>query len=153
MIVKLLKEIALEPLIVPAEPIKFTVPVPLVKVPLLVNVPPALMFNVAAALQLKVPPFTKLPALIEPPAPVKVNAPVPKVVIAFVTVPIATVALAVEVIPVFTVIEVIGEFVKAAAMLRLCAIVTALFAVGTAPPNQDEPVFQFVAPEVVIKPK
>ena len=152
LIVKLLKVIALEPLIVPAEPTKFRVPVPLVKVPLLVNVPPALMFNVAAALQLNVPPFTTLPAMIEPPAPLNVNTPVPEVVIAFVTVPIATVALAVAVIPVFTVTELTGEFVNAAAILRLCAIVTAVFAVGT-PPHQEAPVFQFEAPEVVINPK
>lgn len=153
LLVKLLNVIALEPLIVPAEPTKFTVPVPLVKVPLLVKVPPALIFNVDAAVQLNVPPFTKLPAIIDPAAPVNVNTPVPTVVIAFVTEPIATVALAVAVIPVLTVIDSTGEFVKAADILKLCAIVVVVFAVGTTPPNQDAPVFQVEAPLVVINPK
>ena len=150
--VKLLNVIAPEPFTVPAFA-NATVPVPLVNVPLLVSVPLALMFKVAAAVQLNVPPFTKLPAMIEPEAPVNVNTPVPTVVIALVTVPIATVELAVAVIPVFTVIDAIGEFVKAAAILKLCATVTALFAVGTAPPNQEPAVFQFDAPVVVIYPK
>ena len=151
-IVKLLKVIAFVPFIVAAFTM-VTVPVPLEKVPLLVSVPPALIFRLAAALQLNVPPFTKLPAIIEPAAPVKLNTPVPTVVIALVTVPIATVALAVAVIPVFTVTEAIGVLVNAAAMLILCAIVTTLFAVGTTPPNQEAPIFQLVAPEVVMKPK
>jgi hypothetical protein len=150
--VKLLNVIPLEPFTVPALA-KTTVPVPLVNVPLLVKVPLALIFNVASALQLNVPAFTKLPVVIEPDAPVNVNTPLPTVVIALVTVPIATVALAVAVIPVLTVIEAIGEFVKAAAILKLCAMVAALFAVGTTPPNQEEVAFQFDAPEVVINPR
>jgi hypothetical protein len=150
--VKLLKVIAPEPFTVPAFA-NTTVPVPLVNVPLLVKVPLALMFKVAAAPQLNVPPFTKLPTVIEPDAPVNVNTPVPTVVIALVTVPMATVALAVAVIPVLTVIEAIGEFVKAAAILKLCAMVEALFAVGTTPPNHEEVAFQFDAPEVVINPR
>ena len=117
LILILLNVIAVVPFIVPT-PTKFNVPVPLVNVPLFVKKPASLMFNVAAALQLNVPLFTKLPAMMEAAAPVKVNTPVPFVVIAFVTVPIATVALAVAVIPVLTVIELIGVFVNAAVILN-----------------------------------
>jgi hypothetical protein len=118
-IAKSLNVTATEPFTVPAFANE-TVPVPLVKVPLLVNVPLALMFKnaVARALQLNVPPFTKLPAVIDPEL-VSVNVPEPTVVIALVTVPMPPEKLAVAVMPVLTVIEEIGVFVKAPAMLKL----------------------------------
>ena len=147
--VRLLNVMAFEPFMVEAFTM-VTVPVPLINVPLLVKVPPALMFKFAAALQLNVPLLTTLPAIIEPPAPVNVNIPVPLVVMAFVIVPIATVALAVAVIPVFTVNEVIGEFVKAAEMFKAWATVALELATGKAPPNQEAAVFQLVAPAVVM---
>ena len=150
--VRLLKVMAFEPFTVAAFTM-VTVPVPLIKVPLLVKVPPALMFKFAAAFQLNVPLFTTLPAIIEPPAPLKVNTPVPLVVMALVTVPTETVALTVAVIPVFTVIELTGVFVNAAAMFKAWAMVALELATGKAPPNQEAAVFQLLAPLVVIYPK
>ena len=137
---------------VPA-PAKLTVPAPDVTVPLLVIVPPALIFKVAAALQLKVPALVTLPTVAEPPAPENVNVPVPTVVKELVTVNAAMVAETFAMMPVLTVIEVTGLFAIAAEIVKLCAMVTAVLVVGVMPPNQDAPVFQSVAPKVVINPK
>ena len=139
--------VTLLPFKVPA-PAKFTVPVPRVKVPLLVNVPAADMFNVPAADQLKVPVplFVKVVVVIEPVAP-KVTTPLLVTEVDAVMAPAKL--LTFRVTPVLTVI-VAGGVAMAVAILRSWAMVVVAPVGGTPLPNHEAAVAQSVAPVVVI---
>ena len=148
---RLLNVVGAEPAIIPAL-IKPILPVPAVKVPLLMKVAEAARFMVKEAPKLIVPvaEFVMPVVVSEPAAPVKLNVPL------FRRMPVAvktgTVAVTVAVIPLLMVICA-GLFRTAAAMVNACAMVTLAPFAGKAPPSHELAVFQFVAPVLVMKPR
>jgi hypothetical protein len=147
--VKLLNVVAFVPLMVAAFKTT-TVPVPPVKVPLFVKTPAALKFKVDEAPKLNVPLLMIANVVTELDAVEKLN--VPLLVIVLLTVIADTPAVTEALTPEVMIKLLIGEFVIAAAIFKLWAMVTSLLAKGTLPPNHDDAVFQLLAPAVVIYP-
>ena len=142
-ILSLLNVMAFAPFIV-ATPAVVTLPVPLVNVPSLVRVPPADMFSVPAADQLKVPPllFVNNAVVMDPEAE-KVTVPLFVIDVEAVIEPAKL--LTSRLMPVFTAI-VAGGVAIAVMIVRLCAIVVVAPVGGTLPPSHEEAVAQSVAP-------